>query len=203
MSSYGFCVAYMSDFIEFDPDGDEVINREVIEHQAPATDRSQARRIALQALYEIDSSSHKVGGVLNHLLAQRNQTRRVNNYGRRIVLGVHEQLAAVDGLLQSYASEWPIDQVALVDRNILRIAVYELAIEKRLPVGVVIDEAVELAKLFGADNTPRFINGVLGALADNLETVRSTFGASIIIEDDDEHDEDADDNHIADVLPAE
>jgi transcription antitermination protein NusB len=90
----------------------------------------------------------------------------------RIVKAVIAYRQAIDSVLQKYASEWPIGQVAVVDRNILRIALFELGIDDKTPVGVAIDEAIELSKLFGAENTPRFINGVLGTVADNLEAVR-------------------------------
>ena len=69
-------------------------------------------------------------------------------------------------------AEFPLELLAIIDRNILRMAMLEFAVERRTPVGVAIDEAVELSKLFGADNTPSFVNGVLGALADNSELMQ-------------------------------
>lgn len=165
----------MSDFLQFDPDSEdvEVINREVIEHDDAITDRSLARRVALQCLYEIDSVGHPLGTVLDNNINYSPERRRVKGYIVYIVKGVMAYLTAIDSVLQKYAAEWPIDQVAVVDRNILRIALFELAIDKKhpVPVGVAIDEAIELAKLFGAENTPRFINGVLGTIADNLPAV--------------------------------
>jgi transcription antitermination protein NusB len=165
----------MSDFLQFDPDSEdvEVINREVIEHDEAITDRSLARRVSLQCLYEIDSVGHPLGTVLDNNINYSPERRRVKGYIVYIVKGVMGYLSAIDAVLQKYAAEWPIDQVAVVDRNILRIALFELAIDKKhpVPVGVAIDEAIELAKLFGAENTPRFINGVLGTVADNLSAV--------------------------------
>ena len=73
--------------------------------------------------------------------------------------------AELDKLIQRYAPEWPVDQMAVVDRNVLRIAIYEFSISRGTPTKVAINEAVELAKLFGSDSAPRFVNGVLGALA--------------------------------------
>ena len=162
----------MSDFFDFDPDGDDVVNREVIEHDDPATDRSTARRIALQALYEIDSAKHAVGEVLTNNLEYSPDQRTIRNYISHLVKGVVSYLPKLDEILQKYAPDWPIDQVAVIDRNILRIALFELGVETRTPVSVAIDEAVVLAKLFGAENSPRFVNGVLGTVADNLEAVR-------------------------------
>ena len=167
----------MADFFDFDPDGAEVLNREVIEHDAPVTDRSLARRVALQALYEIDSAGHATREVLSHLIAYSRDNHRVKGYITRLVKGVIEHRRGLDKVLQDYAPEWPIQQVAVVDRNILRIALYEMGINQRTPVGVAIDEAIELAKLYGAENTPRFINGVLGSIADNLTTVRDYLAA--------------------------
>lgn len=164
----------MSDFPDFDPDSDKVINRELIQHEAPATDRSLARRVALQALYEIDSAGHPVGDVLNNHVNINEDRQRVKGYITRLVKGVVSHFSALDEILQKYAPDWPIGQVSVVDRNILRIALYELAVDTRTPVGVAIDEAIELAKLFGAENTSRFVNGVLGAIADNLDEVRAT-----------------------------
>lgn len=185
----------MSEFMDFDPNGEEVLSREVIQHKEPATDRSQARRVALQALYEMDSSGHSMGEVINNLFSENDEGRRVRTYMTRILSGVGAHRSHIDAILQKYAPEWPIAQVALVDRNILRIALYELGIEKTIPVGVAIDEAIELAKLFGADSTPRFINGVLGAIADNLDDVRDAFKTTIpvIVEVDDLEDDDLND----------
>jgi transcription antitermination protein NusB len=175
----------MSDLPDFDANGDEVVNREVVQHDIPTTDRSAARRVALQALYEIDVTSHGVGEVLEHHLALNAEEvkehqlsfhtdqRKVRSYIIHLVEGIMRHHATLDAILQQYAPEWPIHQVAVVDRNILRIALYELGIDRRIPVGVAIDEAIELAKLFGAENTPRFINGVLGTVADNLDSVRA------------------------------
>jgi len=163
----------MSDYMDFDPDGDDVVSREVIEHNDPITDRSAARRIALQTLYEIDAVSHKTGFVLTHQTVRAPDVRAVRKYLQELVTGTVENREKIDAILQSYAPDFPIDQVAVVDRNILRIALYEMGIGERTPIGVAIDEAIELAKLFGADNTPRFINGVLGTVADNIEEVRA------------------------------
>lgn len=168
----------MTDFPNFDPDGDDVVNRELIEHGAPATDRSLARRVALQVLYEVDATDHPLGDVLNHHVNLNDNRYRVKGYITRLVKGVLKHLTALDEVLQKYAPDWPIEQVSVVDRNILRIALYELAVDTRTPIGVAIDEAIELAKLFGAENTSRFINGVLGAIADNLEEIRVIFTPS-------------------------
>jgi N utilization substance protein B len=86
-------------------------------------------------------------------------------FGRRLVTGVMENLQRIDEQITSFAPAWPISQMALVDRSILRIAIYEMVIEGSSPVGVVINEAVELAKAFGSESSPRFINGVLSSVS--------------------------------------
>ncbi len=143
---------------------------------APILDeRSIARRIALQALYEIDLAHHEVGEVLAIHLQTQKPSRKVARYVQDLVHGVVAHGATLDEAIRKYAPEWPLEQIAIIDRNILRIAVYEFAVHARTPVGVAIDEAVELAKMFGADGASSFINGVLGAVADDhawLQKVR-------------------------------
>lgn len=151
----------MSDVPEVVPEGEDA---------HPIFDeRSIARRIALQALYEIDLAHHPVGEVLATHLDVQAPSRKVARYVQELVHGVLDSHAVLDEAIRQYAPEWPLDQIATIDRNILRIAIYEFAVRARTPVGVAIDEAVELAKLFGADGASSFINGVLGALADDDE----------------------------------
>lgn len=127
--------------------------------------RHQARSLALQILYEIDSTNHEAGDVLRHRLDADTQTEHTNQFVMRLVEGVLAHKTDLDTMIHRYASEWPLDQIAVIDRNILRIAAYELTTDTEVPVKVAINEAIELAKLFGTESTPRFINGVLGTLA--------------------------------------
>lgn len=166
----------MTDYLGFDPDGDEVVDRVDIPHDEAITVRSSARRITLQALYEIDTTNHAVGDVLNYHLTN-DLKERIRRYTQELVQGIEANRRGIDAVLQTYASEFPLVQVAVVDRNILRIALYEMALTDNIPIGVAIDEAMELAKLYGADNTPRFINGVLGNIADNIKGVRNILKA--------------------------
>ena len=143
------------------------------EDAAPIMDeRSISRRIALQALYEIDVAHHAVGEVLTIHLQTQKPNRKVARYVQELVHGVVEHRSVLDEAIQTYAPEWPLEQIAVIDRNILRIAIFEFAVRARTPVGVAIDEAVELAKLFGADGASSFINGVLGAVADDEAWLR-------------------------------
>jgi len=127
--------------------------------------RRKARTIALQALYEVDCTTHSVESVLEQRLEEQPLNADLEDFARSLVAGVLEHATRLDRLIHKYAPEWPLDQMAIIDRNILRIAIWEFAVDRQTPTKVAINEAVELAKLYGSDSAPRFINGVLGALA--------------------------------------
>lgn len=118
-------------------------------------------------LYEVDSADHLVGEVLQRQAHANDLPAHLGEYLRDIVLGVIEHHRALDAVIKDFAPEFPLSQVAIIDRNILRIAIYEFAIKHSVITSIAIDEAVELAKLYGADGSSRFINGVLGAVADD------------------------------------
>ncbi len=144
---------------------DEVTS-EVLEHPSVESETSVVRLIALQALYEIDMTAHPVGEVINHLVEDfvfKNE--RSAPYLQTLVLGVLEHRQQIDDVLARFANEFPIRQLAVIDRNILRIAVLEFLVLRTTSVSVAINEAVEMAKRFGSDSSPRFVNGVLGAIA--------------------------------------
>jgi N utilization substance protein B len=127
--------------------------------------RRKARAVALQALYELDCTRHAAELVLAQRLEEQPLGDDLAEFARRLVDGVLGYADALDRLIHKHAPEWPLDQMAIVDRNILRMAIWEFAVERQTPIKVAINEAVELAKLYGSDSAPRFINGVLGALA--------------------------------------
>jgi transcription antitermination protein NusB len=134
--------------------------------------RRRARRITLETLYEIDIANHPTG----EILARRFEDQPLENSGvefaSKLVQGVVKYRQAMDRLIARYAPEWPLDQMAIIDRNILRIAIFEFLVDTETPVKVAINEAVELAKTYGSDSAPRFINGVLGTLADQIPRLR-------------------------------
>ena len=139
----------------------------------PATDeRSLARRVALQILYEVDSAHHDVHEVTAMHLQSQQPSRKVARYTQHLIDGVMGNTEGLDSVIRHFAPEWPLEQIAFIDRNILRIAIYEFAVEGRTPIGVAIDEAVNLAKIFGSEGAPSFINGVLGAIADDEATIQ-------------------------------
>ena len=129
--------------------------------------RTRARGVALQALYEIDMTNHPPGEVLQNRLEAEVLSDQLAEFARSIVFGVLPLAIELDRVIAQYAPEWPLEQMAAVDRNILRVACWEFAVERDAPVKVAINEAVELAKLYGSDSAPRFVNGVLGSLADH------------------------------------
>lgn len=136
--------------------------------------RRKARALALQVLYEIDSVEHKADAVLDHLLAGAGLSEENNAFVRELVIGVLQNREKIDDILRKFAPAWPIGQIAVIDRNILRLAIMEILFDNRMPVKVSINEAVELAKNFGGDNSARFVNGVLGsisALVDKQKTL--------------------------------
>ena len=137
--------------------------------------RTRARGVALQALYEIDLTGHPTGEVLQERLIDTPLEDTLFQFTQQIVLGVLPITDLIDKLIGQYAPEWPLDQVAAIDRNILRIAIWEIAVDQQTPLKVAINEAVELAKLFGSDSTPRFVNGVLGSLALHLSEISQIF----------------------------
>jgi N utilization substance protein B len=140
--------------------------------------RRKARTIALQALYEIDCTDHAPELVLEQRLAEQPLDGDLTAFAQQLVAGVRAQTATLDKLIQAHAPEWPLDQMALIDRNILRIAIWEFAAARQTPIKVAINEAVELAKLYGSDSAPRFVNGVLGALAIRQADMLQAFGHS-------------------------
>jgi N utilization substance protein B len=86
------------------------------------------------------------------------------DFAKQIVIGILPIVNELDTIIAKHAPEWPLDQVAIIDRNILRIALWEIAVSNQTPIKVAINEAVELGKVYGSDSTPRFVNGVLGSL---------------------------------------
>ncbi len=129
--------------------------------------RTRARGIALQALYEIDMVNHPPADVLKQRLEDAPVSEDLAEFARQIVFGVLPLAHELDHIIAKYAPEWPLDQIAAIDRNILRVSCWEFAVRRETPVKVAINEAVELAKMYGSDSAPRFVNGVLGSLAEH------------------------------------
>ncbi len=127
--------------------------------------RRKARAIALKALYEIDSAGHKAEEAVERLLADAGLSEENCAFVHELVSGVIKNRQELDQNIKKFATAWPIEQLAVVDRNILRLAIFELLFDNKVPVKVAINEAVELAKSFGGDNSARFVNGVLSSVS--------------------------------------
>jgi N utilization substance protein B len=134
--------------------------------------RTRARSLALQVLYEVDLANHPPGEIFKLRLEDAPLTDDLAEFARQIIFGILPITSTLDHLIAKYAPDWPLDQIAAIDRNILRMALWEFAIYRQTPLKVAINEAVELAKLFGSESAPRFINGVLGALADHQSEIQ-------------------------------
>ena len=130
-----------------------------------AGERRKARTLALKALYEVDSVGHEADGILSRILADGGLSEENNTFVRELVSGVSQNKEKIDQNIRNFAPAWPIEQLPVVDRNILRLAIFEILLDNRVPVKVAINEAVELAKSFGSESSPRFINGVLGSVS--------------------------------------
>ena len=127
--------------------------------------RRRARALALQALYEVDAARHDAAEVVSRLLAGEELAEENTSFVHELVNGVIQNKKKIDENIQSFAPAWPIEQMPIVDRNILRLAIFEILIDNKVPAKVAINEAVELAKTFGSNNSAKFVNGVLGSFS--------------------------------------
>lgn len=144
-----------------------------------ASNRHLGRIIALQSLYEIEfrkdcgDRSINVDDVLSRNISRYHQEIDDKLFIDELVRGIWESTAKLDELLQPLAPEWPIAQIARMDRLVLRIGIFELMFQKSAPPKVIINEAVELAKAFGGDNSSKFVNGVLGTAYRSIDSTAS------------------------------
>ncbi len=127
--------------------------------------RHQAREVVLQALYEMDVAGHESGGALDRLIEEEGLSASQARFARTLLEGVVARRSEIDAIIQRTAPLWPAEQLAPVDRNILRLAIREFLLDNLTPVRAAINEAVELAKTFGSDSSPKFVNGVLGSVS--------------------------------------
>ncbi|GAA2480973.1 transcription antitermination factor NusB [Streptomyces sp. NPDC059506] len=137
--------------------------------------RNKARKRAFQILFEADQRGSEPKTVLaDWIRLARTDTRQppVTEYTMQLVEGYADHAARIDELLATYAVGWTLDRMPVVDRNVLRLSAYELIWEDGVPDAVVLDEAVELAKEFSTDDSPAFVNGLLGRLKELKPTLR-------------------------------
>ncbi len=127
--------------------------------------RRKARIAALKTLFEVDSVDHSPDHILERQLEDHSLPDDAAEFARHLVRGVMENYERLDEVIRKNAPAWPLEQVAAVDRNILRLAIYEVVIDNSVPMRAAINEAIELAKEFGGEASPKFVNGVLGSVA--------------------------------------
>ncbi|MEO6197964.1 MAG: transcription antitermination factor NusB [Dehalococcoidia bacterium] len=127
--------------------------------------RRKARVIALQSLFEHDTVGHPVETALEHQSDLLGASPDVRTFASELVTGVSSNRDEIDGVIGKTAPAFPLNQMPAIDRNILRLAVYEILLDNKVPMRAAINEAVELAKEYGGDSSPKFINGVLGSVS--------------------------------------
>jgi len=127
--------------------------------------RHQARELALKVLFQLESSNDDLDEVLRYHAAEGAATADVVNFGGQLVRGVLDNREKLDAILSDASEHWKLEQMAKVDRIVLRIAVYEIVIDRHVPPKAAINESIELAKTFSGDEAGRFVNGILGRVA--------------------------------------
>jgi len=131
--------------------------------------RSKSRSLALQTLFEIDLTEHHVDDVLNNLMVESDLDKDYLDFTRHIVYGVISNQKQIDYLISQCATERHVGDLSPLDRSVLRMGILELIDFPDTPPKVVVNEVVELAKIYGSDNSYKFVNGVLGAVLSKLK----------------------------------
>ena len=130
-----------------------------------AAPRRLAREVALQALYEMDVGGHNPHAALERLIREERLRGELAEFARTLLNGVLERRAEIDAIIERAAPRRPTEALAAVDRNVLRIAIREFLVDNLTPVSAAINEAVDLAKKYGSENSGKFVNGVLGSVS--------------------------------------
>ena len=134
-------------------------------HRVPVGKRHHARELALKVLFQLEGTGDDPEEVLRYHASESGASDDITNFARQLVRGVLENRERLDAILTEASEHWKLDQMAKVDRVILRIAIYEIAIDRKVPTKAAINESIELAKTFSGDDAGRFVNGILGRVA--------------------------------------
>lgn len=129
--------------------------------------RHLSRSIVMQTLYQWDFNQAKpeeLEAILQYNLQEFSPNLKDDTFVKSLLAGIFEYMPAIENYIRQYAPEWPLDQITIIDRNILRLGIYELMFAKEVPSKVAINESIELAKTFGGPSSGKFVNGVLGAI---------------------------------------
>jgi transcription antitermination protein NusB len=154
--------------------GSDELGSMMSSRRSKGNENHQSRTLALQILFEVDIAGHDGTDVLRRYSDDAALPQPVRRYTERLVQGVFDQINVIDAEIADAAPNFPVPQLPAVDRNILRVAIYELGFEKDIPLKAIINEAIELAKLYGGDKSGRFVNGVLGTIAQRYGRSSST-----------------------------
>ena len=136
--------------------------------------RRVTRAAVLQALSEVDCVSHALDDVLSYRRESQEFSPPADEFLTRMTSGVLENIHELDKIITEFAPSWPISNMSVIDRNLLRMAIYEMTMRGDTPPKVAINEAVELAKVFGSESSPRFVNGVLGSVMETSVSKRTS-----------------------------
>ena len=134
-------------------------------HRVPVGKRHHARELALKVLFQIEGTGDDPEEVLLYHASESGASEDITGFARQLVRGVLDNREKLDAILSEASEHWKLDQMAKVDRVILRIAVYEIAVDRKVPTKAAINESIELAKTFSGDDAGRFVNGILGRVA--------------------------------------
>lgn len=129
--------------------------------------RRQAREAAMQILYEIEVGKGDTEQVFQRTVQNKKLNEQDSAFAKQLVFGTLNKLPALDDIISLLSRDWDIDRLAYIDKNLLRMSLYEMLYMPEIPYSVSINEAIELAKVFGGENSPKFINGILGKVAEN------------------------------------
>lgn len=135
-------------------------------------DRRKARTIALEIIYQKEITNYPLDEIIKNRL-RMGEYEIPSEFSMSLVRGVLNHQEELDDLISNYADNWALDRMPLLDRNIIKISLYEMLYEQDIPFSVSINEAVELAKIFGTEDSRKFVNGVLGKIASELQTSKT------------------------------
>jgi N utilization substance protein B len=134
--------------------------------------RRKARESTLQILFQLEFNDSELENIFESFWQEKKASKEIKEYSRWLVEGIVSHRERIDRLIQSVSENWRIDRMALVDRNVLRIAVFELLCEERLAPAIVIDEAIEISKKYSSEEAATFVNGILDAARKKIEKMQ-------------------------------
>ena len=138
------------------------------------SNRHLSRTIAMQTLYEWDFNhrSQKLQDLIEENIQQYSEATETQKFIEDLVRGITKKMPEINEVIVKYAPEWPIEKITIIDRNILRIGIYEMMFNQQVPPKVIINEAIEMAKTFGGSSSSKFVNGVLGSVFNDLGKIK-------------------------------